>query len=220
MKKITLALGLLLGGIATSQAQTGVQFGLKTGVSMAVLDGTINQETKYKPGLHLGTVMRWRPSTRVAIQPELVYSRQGSSNEMTVGRGITLENKTKLSYLNLPILLKVYLGEVVNLQVGPQFGLLLGARQDGQVGYQSNSGNGGYISATKDVKADYKGDVGICGGLGIDLKNGLLVAARLNYGLTDINNNQLDKQIREVFGIDGLHNRVLEFSVGYMFGGK
>ncbi|MBO0358340.1 PorT family protein [Hymenobacter sp. BT186] len=220
MKKITLVLGLLLGGIATSQAQTGVQFGLKTGVSMAVLDGTINQETKFKPGLHLGAVMRWRPSTHVAIQPELVYSRQGSDNKQLVGYGTMLENKTKLSYLNLPVLLKVYLGEVVNLQVGPQFGLLLGARQDGQVGYYSGSSGSGYVSENRDVKADYKGDVGICGGLGLDLKNGLLIAARLNYGLTDINNNEQDKQLREYLDIGGLHNRVLEFSVGYMFGGK
>jgi hypothetical protein len=220
MKKITLLLGMLLGGVATSQAQTGVQFGLKTGLSMAVLDGTINQETKFKPGLHVGAVMRWRPSTHVAIQPELVYSQQGSSNEQTVGYGTMLENKTKLSYLNLPILLKVYLGEVVNLQVGPQFGLLLGARQDGQVGYYSGSSGSGYTSKDIDVKPDYKGDVGLCGGVGIDLKNGLIAAARLNYGLSDINNNEKDKQAREYYDIGGLHNRVLEFSVGYMFGGK
>ncbi len=161
-----------------------------------------------------------RPSKHIAIQPELVYSQQGSDNKIPVGGGITLENKTKLSYLNLPILVKIYLGDVFNIQLGPQFGLLLAARQDGQVGYSSGSNGSGFKTENLDVKEDYKGDIGLCGGLGADLKNGLLVAARLNYGLTDINNNEQEKAAREAYGFGGLHNRVLEFSLGYVFGGK
>ncbi|WP_375435771.1 porin family protein [uncultured Hymenobacter sp.] len=220
MKKTILLLGVLLGCAATGWAQTGVQVGVKTGLSLAVLDGTVNQGANFKPGIHIGGVLRLRPSKHIAIQPELVYSQQGSDNKIPVGGGITLENKTKLSYLNLPILVKIYLGDVFNIQLGPQFGLLLAARQDGQVGYSSGSNGSGFKTENLDVKEDYKGDIGLCGGLGADLKNGLLVAARLNYGLTDINNNEQEKAAREAYGFGGLHNRVLEFSLGYVFGGK
>ncbi|MET4107381.1 porin family protein [Hymenobacter sp. UYP22] len=219
MKKITLVATLLLGGASISWAQTGVQAGLKAGLTTAVLSGSINQNTKYKSGFHVGGMLRVRPSRVFAFQPELIFSQQGSSNEIPLGP-VTLENKTKLSYLNIPLLAKLYLSEAVNLQVGPQVGLLLAARQTGQTGYYSGSGGSGFRTEDLDVKADYKGDVGLCMGLGVDLKSGLTFAARVNYGLTDINNNEQEKQLREALRIKGLYNRVLEFSLGYLFSSK
>ncbi|WP_045688879.1 porin family protein [Hymenobacter sp. AT01-02] len=201
-------------------AQTGVQVGAKAGLNLAVLDGSINQDTKFKPGFHFGGVLRWRPAAHFALQPELVYSQQGSNNEIPVGPGVALENKTKLSYLNIPVLAKIYLGNVVNLQVGPQFGLLLAAQREGQVGYYASSNGSGFRTEDVDVKDNYKGDVALCAGLGADLKNGLLLSARLNYGVTDINNDESQKQLRDYLDIGGLHNRVVEFSVGYLFGSK
>ncbi|MDF7814411.1 porin family protein [Hymenobacter sp. YC55] len=220
MKKVTLLLSVLLGCAASGWAQTSVQVGLKTGVSLAVLDGTLNQETSFKPGFHIGGVLRMRPSKHIAVQPEVVYSQQGSDNKIPVGGGITLENKTKLSYLNFPMLVKIYVGDVFHILVGPQAGLLLAARQDGQVGYSSGSGGSGFRTENLDVKRDFKSDVSLCGGFGADMKNGLLVSARLNYGLTDINNSAYIRQVRDSYGIGGIHNRVVEFSLGYMFGSK
>ncbi|GAB3299822.1 porin family protein [Hymenobacter tenuis] len=219
MQKITLVLGLLFGTTMGCWAQTGVQLGVKTGLNLAVLDGTMNQDAQFKPGIHLGGVLRWRPSSHFALQPELVYSQQGSDNQIPVGP-VVLENKTKLSYLNIPVIAKIYLGKVVNLQVGPQFGVLLAARQKGQVGYYSGSNGSGFEVEDTDVQNDYKGDVSLAAGLGADLKNGLMISARLNYGFTDINNNDLVKLQQEYFGIDGIHNRVFEFSIGYLFGSK
>lgn len=216
MKKTIPLLCALLSYSLAAQAQSTVQVGVKTGLSLAVLDGTINRGAEYKPSFHVGGVLRWRPSTRVAIQPELVFSQQGADNRIPLGP-VTLESKTNLSYLNLPVLVKVYLGNVVNVHVGPQFGLLVSARDKGEVGYSSSSG---IKTGDEDVKSDYKSDVGVCAGLGADLKNGLLLAARFNYGLSDIDNNAFTQQIREVADLDGLHNRVLEVSVGYVFGSK
>jgi hypothetical protein len=222
MKKPILVLSAMLGLSLTSQAQSTVQLGVKSGLSLAVLDGTVNRGAEYKPGFHVGGLLRWRPSARVAIQPELVLSQQGANNRIPL-QWVTLESKTTLLYLNLPILLKVYLGNVFNVQAGPQFGLLVAAQDKGQVGYYSgsNGSNGsGFVSETNDVKDDYKGDIGLCGGLGADLKNGLTLAARFNYGLTNINNNALDQRMREQLGFGGLYNRVLEVSVGYIFHAK
>lgn len=220
--KVLLLASVLATVPLLSQAQTSpVQFGLKGGLTRAVLSGTINQETDFKTGWHFGGFLRFRPETWVAIQPELVLSQQGVANSYLVGNGITLKSKTNLSYLNLPILCKVYIGNVFNIQFGPQFGLLLAAREKGQTSYTSSSTGGNYYTeSTVDVKSDYKGDVGLCGGLGVDLKNGFIAAARLNYGLSNINNNNAEQQVRDRFGFGGLHNRAMEFSVGYAFGSK
>jgi hypothetical protein len=220
MIKSTVVTALLLSAAGAGYAQTtGLQVGLKAGLSGAVLDGTINDGASFRTGGHAGVFLRWRPSTRVALQPEVVLSQQGSSNKVFLpGSSVILENKTKLTYLNIPVLLKVYLGNVVNLQFGPQFGVLLGARRAGQVGYSDIGGVKTYRVADLDQKELYKGDIGLCGGLGVDLDNGLLLAARLNYGLTNI--DKPGKEIRKQLGLGGLHNRVIEASIGYAFGGK
>lgn len=121
----------------------------------------------------------------------------------------------------MPVLLKVYLGDFVNVQLGPQFGFLLSGRHTGQVGYiSSTTGNNGYVLVDDDVKKDFGNDIALCGGVGVDLKNGLLFSARLNYGVTDINNNDADKALRQRLNIGGIHNRSFEFALGYAFGAK
>ena len=58
----------------SSRSTSMASFGVKGGLTQAVLDGTINQETSFKSGFHLGGFFRWRPSAHFALQPELVYS--------------------------------------------------------------------------------------------------------------------------------------------------
>ncbi|OUJ73360.1 porin family protein [Hymenobacter crusticola] len=201
----------------SSRSASTTSFGVKAGVSQAVLDGTVNQITEYKAGLHLGAFMRYRPSNHFALQPEITYSQQGSNNTVPLG-SMDIVNKTKLSYLNVPILAKVYLGDVFNIQFGPQFGLLLSGRQVGQTGYTMSSSSGTtYQTADVETTKDYKSDVALCGGLGVDLKNGLIIATRINYGLTNIDNNTQSQEARTSLGFGGLHNRVVEFSLGYAF---
>ncbi|UOR04545.1 PorT family protein [Hymenobacter aerilatus] len=221
----TLALLVMMGSTAVqaqhrrSYNQPTTQVGAKVGLNMAVLDGTLNQETEFKAGPSIGAFLRWKPSARFAVQPELTYSAQGSKNVIPVGP-VDLTNKTNLAYLNLPILAKIYLGNVVNVQFGPQVGILLSGRLKGQTSYTSSGSGSYYTTSDMDVAKSYRSDLGLCGGVGIDLPSGLLVAARLNYGLTDIVKDENVRQLREAYGIGGLHNRVLEFSVGYAFGGR
>lgn len=220
MKLPLLSAALLLAAATTSLAQTGTHFGLQAGATAAILSGTINNNAQFKPGYVAGGFVRFRPSARVAFQPELNLARQGSRNEEQVGYGTILRNDTHLTYLNVPLLVKVYLGDVVNLQAGPQLGLLMSGRRKGQVGYISSSAGSGYVEGDEDVKDNYKNDVALCFGLGADLANGLTIAARLNYGLTDIENSTFGKAFREAYDIGGLHNRNIQLTVGYAFGAK
>lgn len=122
----------------------------------------------------IGGFVRWRPSERLAIQPELVFSQQGNTSELNYS-GYPAERKINLNYLNIPVLLNPYVSNVFNLQFGPQFGVLLSCRRVGQNGYYSGSSD--YATEDVDVSTNYKNDFAMCGGLGIDLHNGLLASA-------------------------------------------
>lgn len=219
MRKALLLATLLAIGTLEAQAQKTLQVGAKAGLTLAVLDGQINIESKFKPDFHVGGFVRWRLSPNFALQPELVYSRQGSKNVFPVGP-VDLVTKTTLSYLNVPILAKLYVGKVFNFQLGPQFGLLLAGKRKGQFSYTEGPNGSYFTEGEKDVKSDFKGDVALCGGLGVDLPNGLMAAARLNYGVTTIENNKLRQQLRDALGFGGMHNRAIEVSIGYAFGSK
>ena len=189
---------------------------------MSVLDGQINQNANFKPGLLVGAFVRWRPSERIAIQPELVFSQQGATNKANY-LGNEATDKVKLNYINIPVLLKVYLGNVVNIQVGPQVGFVVSGRRVGQYGYYTGGNGGyssGYLTEDVDVSDSYKSDFALCGGIGFDLSSGLLASVRVNYGLSDINNDSNSIALRQALGIGGVHNRTVEFSLGYALGGK
>jgi len=200
----------------SSRSAAPVSFGIKGGLTHAVLDGTINQETSYRSGLHLGGFFRWRPSAHFALQPELVYSQQGSDNVIPL-QYVELKSKTKLAYLNVPILAKIYLGNTFNLQFGPQLGLLLSGHEVGQTGYTSTPSGSSYQTADVETTKSYKSDIALCAGLGLDLKSGFTTAVRLNYGVTDIDNDSNSQAARKYYNIGGLHNRVMEVSIGYAF---
>lgn len=196
-----------------------VNVGIKAGLNRYVLDGLINEESAYKSGMHAGVFLRWQLTPRVALQPEVNFSQQGSLNSSPYGV-LPLKSTTRLSYLNVPVLLKVYAGKVLNLQVGPQLGVLLAARKEGQHGWRFTENSTEYITGNRDIKKDLRSDAGLVFGLGADLKNGLVFSARMNYGLRDINNSEDERRLRESLDIGGIHNRGFEFSAGYVFGSK
>ena len=107
----------------------------------------------------------------------------------------------------------IYIGKVVNVQFGPQFGLLMaawkvGTTYKGAIPYATDASSDDFAAA----------DVALCGGLGVDLPNGFVASARLNYGITDINDNADEAKFRQALNIGGLHNRGFEFALGYLFG--
>ncbi len=210
------SLSLLAAGPVLSQGLgLGVHIGPKAGVAFSVLDGQINTQTFYKTGFSGGFMLRIRHEKGIAIQPELMYTQQGTGSGLS--RGSTRPDyKVNLGCLNLPIMVKVYIGKMVNLQLGPQVGLIVSARQVGQIGTTTG---GTAVTVDRDVLADYYPlNFAVIGGVGIDLPNGLVASARLDYGLSDIGNNADDQKLREALGLGGLHNRGFEFSVGYLIG--
>ncbi|HEX8425753.1 outer membrane beta-barrel protein [Hymenobacter sp.] len=196
MKKITLLLGVLFGFAATSQAQTdgGICLGLKGGMSVAILDGALNASAQARTDFVAGPMLRLKPSSQgFAVQLEALISGQGADLET-----MTETEAYKLYYLNVPVLLRQYIGGKFYVNAGPQLGLFLGSS-----------------------KGEYKSVEGaVVGGVGLETPNGFVVDLRLNYGLSDIVGDSDERAFRRRLGIGGVHNRVGQVTIGYLFGKK
>ncbi len=78
-----------------------VKFGVKAGVNFASL-GADAEDVKARTSIHFGAMAEFMLSDKFSIQPELVYSAQGTKFDDSD------DLVTKLDYLNLPILAKYY----------------------------------------------------------------------------------------------------------------
>lgn len=193
---------LLLAGASQAQAQ----FGIKAGVNKAVLDGqNINMDTDYKTTYHVGAFLRLPILGPLSIQPEVLYSLQGSQFKSTVAN-----YDTKLHYLNIPVLAHVKVGPVY-AEAGPQFGVLLGARENGTLRINAADGYGP-VDRTADNNYK-KNDFALAAGAGLELGS-LIIGARYTAGLNNIND------VADLNGANDprLKNRVIQAFVGIKFG--
>jgi len=132
----------------------------------------------------------------VSVQGDVLYSVQGTNFIDNTG-----DHKLKNTYLNIPVVAKVFIVPgLLNLQAGLQYSVLLSSKVDGEKEYLI-SGNTAedYFSA---------GDWAIPVGIGLDISK-LLIELRYNIGVADINNISLAQT--------KLSNGVLQASIGIKF---
>lgn len=194
MRKIKFVATILfvMLGVQASLAQASVSLGLKAGLNFANVNAS-TPATVYdsRTGYHAGAFVNIK-LTKLAIQPEVIYSVQGSS--VTVG-GVNIDSE--LNYVNIPIILKLYLVGGFNLQAGPQFGFLASAV-------------GPVVSGSTVVSGDIKNtlnssDTSIALGAGFDIKK-LTIDARYNLGISEVNN---------AAGSSATKNQVFQLSLGF-----
>lgn len=192
MKKgILFATALLAAVFAYSQAK--VEVGLKGGLNLAKVN-TEDAAANYKnaTGYHAGAYTLIKVAN-VGIQPELLYSTRGTEVDFNA---VSQDFKQEYVYLDIPVMLKLYAVAGLNVQVGPQFGMLLSV--DGKT--RDSSGNAVAIS-----KDSYKNsDISAAFGAGWDAPFGLNVSARYILGLTDVNS-----------GDEEAKNRTFQVSLGF-----
>jgi len=184
MRKLFI-LGLIItffGFVQKAEAQAQVALGIKAGLNFAKLD-IENFSTDSRTGFHGGAFALFK-LTKIGIQPELLYSSQGTDFP---------NGKSDLTYLNIPVLLKFYLVGGFNIYAGPQFGFLTGAETT-------------VSGTTTDIKDQLKGsDISAALGAGIDLPFGLTLDARYNLGLSEVNDTS---------GSSEAKNQVFQISAG------
>ncbi len=176
--------------VGNAQAQH-VNIGIKGGLNIYNTYNDNNAEADSKLGLHAGLLGHIHLSDEFALQPELVFSVQGS--QFTVGGS---DVKLDLNYINVPLLLQYMFDNGFRIAAGPQLGLLLSAKSR-------------VNSSETDVKDSYEDtDIGI--GLGMSYVNpssGFGVDARYNHGMTNIN----------ATGPNNSFNRGFQVGVFYLF---
>ncbi len=207
-----------LGISSISFAQAKIEVGAKGGLNYSALnlskDGRL-YSTNYHAaiGYHLGgyALIKFK---KFAIQPELIYSSQGQYFTTPYYSNL----KTTLNYINIPIMIKYYLAGSLNIQVGPQFGILAGSKGDLiqiQNGFPvgqpvMNQNLSGYLKST---------DFSIAFGAGVNLPANLNLSIRYNVGIIDINKNTggatFPGGLQPSFSTAYTRNQVLQVSVGY-----
>ena len=191
---------LVLFTAIQAQAQIQLAVGLKAGPNFAKInsDASATENYKSRTGFHGGAFVLIK-ATKIGIQPEILFSQQGSK--------VTINNQnyeSNFSYINIPIIIKLYTVAGINLQAGPQFGFVNSA----EAPVLSSAINQTYT--VQDVKDQAKGsDFTLALGAGWDLPFGLTIDARYNLGLSKIYDKAPTTQTANA------KNQVIQVSVGY-----
>lgn len=119
MKKIIiLSAAVLFAGFAQAQSPT---FGIKAGVNIAKFAGDPDPDSEFNTGLAAGVYTNIPMSTTFSFEPSLEYSQKGA--EFTTGANS--EAKTKITYLDLPLVVKYNFTPAFGLFAGPQVSFFL-----------------------------------------------------------------------------------------------
>tara|TARA_R110000868_G_scaffold63569_1_gene191755 strand:+ start:113 stop:685 length:573 start_codon:yes stop_codon:yes gene_type:complete len=190
MKKIILTVAAVFA-FGFSNAQE-TKFGVKGGLNLANLAGDIENNSS-KIGFNVGGFVEIKVSDKFAIQPELLFSTQGTKFEAD---GDDL--KFNLSYLNIPVMAKYYVANAFSLEAGPQIGFLTSAKV-------------ALGSEKEDIKEDFESiDFGFNFGAGYDFTENLSAGVRYNLGLSNIAKTEAGDNTK-------VQNSVLSLSLGYKF---
>ena len=191
-KNIFLALALIAFS-AVSYGQAKVAMGIKGGLNLSSIDRTATAGETYKSatGFH-GGLFATIKIAKIGIQPEVLFSKQVTTQTDNSG-----DTDWNLQYVTIPVMIKWYMVKGLNLQVGPQFGMLTSAAQETAVG-------------STDIKSDLKSsDWSLGAGIGFDAPFKLNIEARYVIGLSDINNF--------AGASESIKNRTIQISLGYRF---
>ena len=190
MKKLLFTLTMTVIGFSQTTFAQDVDFGVKAGLNIANFsggDGDRNSLLTY----HLGGVAEISLSERFSLQPEVLYTRQGSEAQATNEQEAV---KVKLDYLAIPLMAKYYIADRFTIEVGPQFAFLLEDKAE-------------FVDADlPDADTDASGfDLLANIGLGYAINNNIFLQTRYSYGITTVVENP------------DIKNSVFQVSLGYTF---
>lgn len=171
MKKSTYIAVLLFVFFGSFNAHAQLlRFGLKAGPNFADLDGEGLYNTKTKTGFHFGALLQIKAGSNFFIQPEVLYSTQGSKGKIKPSD--LKDENINYDYVTVPVVLKYYiLSDFLSLEAGPQFAFL--------------------VNDDKKLNLDdpTSFDFGVVGGLGADITKHIFLQGRYVVGLTEISSD-------------------------------
>jgi hypothetical protein len=129
MKKLTnlLIVAFIISALLPLNAQSKVGLGVKAGINISdqVTSGTgENVNVRSILRFHGGAYFTYFVLDKLAVQPELLFSGKGSDWDDPA-----YYVKDLLTYIDVPVLVRYQLIDLLNIHAGPQFGYLLSATQ-------------------------------------------------------------------------------------------
>ena len=128
-KILILSLLLSFGEIAKAQNFRG---GVRAGMTMTQMSGD-DLSGFHKLGAYAGGFVNWRfiQNDRWAIQPEINFVMKGSSTYLKADKNGNIGAKYVLTmyYVEVPVLAKCRIVKGLEAELGPTFGVLLGATE-------------------------------------------------------------------------------------------
>ena len=208
MKKLFFITAITIMSISATKAQE-IRLGAKAGVNFSNFGGDV-EDSDMRTGFHIGGLVEIPFNERFSIQPEVLYTAQGAEfNESGSFGGVPYNYNvtTKLDYIQLPVMAKVYVVEGLALEAGPQVAFLVSDKYefDGDLGPFDDEGEGNLDE--NDLSSI---DVSLGAGASYRLPMGLFFGARYNFGLGNVN----DAADRDDYKI---HNNVIQLSAGFSF---
>lgn len=178
MKKIILPVMLwTITTVLFAQQKTKPGFGIRAGLNLASQSAKADGEkdvSGIKPGLVAGVFVAIPAGKSFAIQPELLFSQLGSTDN---DEEFDYKFSTTFNYLALPVLFK-YVFKNGSLYAGPQAAFLLSAKA--KVEFDGESEEGDIDDAFTDV--DLSGVIGA----DFNLSKTLLLGARYQHGFSNL----------------------------------
>lgn len=201
MKKFILAIAALVtfsvaanAQMRTPAADQQASFGIRGGVNFFNWGGSDASGNDYtnRAGFHAGLYGNMFVTDRFSIEPGAYYSVKGTQNNNIV------DSRAVLNYIDVPILLRFYATDGLNIFAGPQGSILLGSRFEGDAFGQTF---GWDTDAVNDI------DAGLVFGLGYNLPIGLNIQGSYDLGLTPVFQDSNAN----------IYNRGFKVSLGFSF---
>lgn len=123
MKKIILIPVLLM--FTTAVFAQGVSFGPRVGMNLSKVT---NIKSDIKLGLNVGAFFTGYFTPHFGIEVAAMFSQEGAKREIETPSLGSVAVKTRLNYLNIPVVVKYRIIGGLNVFVGPQFGVMLSAK--------------------------------------------------------------------------------------------
>lgn len=194
---------------STTPMARSVYFGVKAGVNLAefrIHSVNPKPEVNMKTSGNGGFFVNLPIAGKLFLQPELLYSGQGSKYSSTNALGTRTNYEQDLSYIALPIMLQIKSPGGFFVEVGPQPAYMLRAQ------LEANN------TTTNNEDSFDKFDISLNGGLGYTSRVGLGINARYTLGLSNViedggGNNSPNNGPE-------MKNSVVQIGLFYMFGAR
>lgn len=210
MKKIILLVTLTFVTWLSAEAQY-YRYGVKAGggFSTAVGKDAPSDEIDHLAGIHGAFVFSYEFASRLAVQPELHYSRKGfvyASYTRNMPPETALSGDLRLDYVEMPLMIKLQKAALF-VEAGPYMGYLLNVGNEVSTVSTDPDTDPPIIFGRADFSRDNFNsfDVGYAVGGGLMLESGFFLNVRNTGSLRPFPKNDLTQR-----------NLVWQLSIGYL----